>query len=64
MVEIAVLASATKADSDAGTWDSNGFTPTKGLASRLFYARHRVEDHTWWDTVLPDRTGGGHRSLS
>ena len=53
MVDVAVLATATKADLDTGTWDSAGFSPKKGLARRLFYARHMVEDHSWWNRALP-----------
>lgn len=59
MVEIAVLASSTRADADAGKWDSDGFTPTKGLARRLFFARHMVDDHTWWSRTLPDLEAAG-----
>lgn len=54
VLQIAVIATASKANVDAGSWDENGFTATKGLVNRLFFARHKCGDSDWWHLVLSD----------
>ncbi len=54
MVQIAMISTATKSEKSAGTWDENGFTVTKGLVKRLFFARHKSGDVDWWREVLSD----------
>ena len=55
MLQIAMVATASRAKPDAGSWGENGFVATKGLVSRLFFARHKSGDTNWWRTALkPD----------
>ena len=54
MLQIAIVATASKAKVDAGAWDENGFTATKGLVNRLFFARHKYGDSDWWHSELSD----------
>ncbi len=54
MVQIAILSTATKAKITAGMWDENGFTATKGLVKRLFFARHKSGDVNWWQEKISD----------
>ena len=59
MIELATLASATFAQGDDGTWNKQGFSPTKGLVERLYYARNKVKDEQWWFMQLRDVTDEG-----
>ena len=56
MLQIAVVATASRAKPDAGSWGENGFVATKGLVSRLFFARHKSGDTNWWRVRLADVT--------
>ena len=56
MLQIAMVATASTAKPDAGTWDENGFTATKGLVRRLFFARYKSDDVNWWRARLADVT--------
>ena len=57
VTRVAVAAILSGADPSAGNWDSEGFKATKGLVQRLFYARHRCDDHAWWQARLEDCRG-------
>ena len=52
MVQIAIIATVSRAKRDLGTWDEDGFAATKGLVRRLFFARHKCGDVSWWRTEL------------
>ncbi len=54
MSQIAFVATASTTSSDAGKWDERGFTATEGLVNRLFFARHKYRDSSWWQSVLPN----------
>lgn len=56
MVRTAMIATASKAEAIAGSWDESEFSATKGLVSRLFYARYKGADADWWRARLPDVT--------
>ena len=56
MVQISIVATASSAKPDAGVWDENGFSATKGLVSRLFFARHKSVDTDWWRARIADVT--------
>ena len=56
MVRTAMMATASRAKATAGAWDENGFTATRGLVSRLFFARHKDSDADWWRARLTDVT--------
>ena len=56
MLQIAMVATASRAKPDAGSWGENGFVATKGLVSRLFFARHKSGDTNWWRVRLADVT--------
>ena len=44
-------------DSVQGSWDGRGFTPTKGLVKRLFFAKIRGDDLNWWQAKLRESDG-------
>ncbi len=52
--QIAIVATASTTSSDAGKWDERGLTATEGLVNRLFFARHKYKDSSWWQSVLPN----------
>ena len=52
MAQIALIAAASRMEATAGVWDEDGFAATKGLAYRLFFARHKAEDADWWGARL------------
>lgn len=54
MVQIAVIATASRAMIDAGSWNDDGFAATKGLVNRLFFARHKGDDVLWWRKNLQE----------
>ena len=54
MVQIAVIATASRANFNAGSWDDDGFASTKGLVRRLFFARHKGDDLLWWRSRLQE----------
>ena len=56
MIRTAMIATASNAEATSGRWDEAGFTATKGLVSRLFYARHKGADGHWWRAKLADVT--------
>ena len=56
MVRTAMIATASRANATAGAWDENGFTATRGLVGRLFFARHKDNDTDWWRARLTDVT--------
>ena len=52
MVQIAMIATASRVGRRSGIWDEAGFTATRGLVRRLFFARHKSGDVSWWRTEL------------
>ena len=52
--QIAVIATASEAKSEKGVWDEDGFSATKGLVNRLYFARHKCDDSDWWHMMLQD----------
>ena len=56
MIRTAMIATASDAEATSGRWDEAGFTATKGLVSRLFYARHKGADGDWWRAQVADIT--------
>ena len=52
MTQIAMIATASRAEENSGAWDEDGFAATKGLVGRLFFARHKCGDVDWWRTEL------------
>lgn len=52
MLQIAMISTASRAERGSGIWNEEGFTATKGLVSRLFFARHKGGDVSWWRTEL------------
>lgn len=54
ILQIAIVATASKTNPDAGKWDRRGFHATEGLVNRLFFARHKCDDIDWWRSQLPD----------
>ena len=52
MLQIAMIATVSRAERGSGIWNEEGFAATKGLASRLFFARQKGGDVGWWRTEL------------
>ena len=52
MLQIAMISTASRAEIGSGIWNEDGFAATKGLVSRLFFARHKGGDVSWWRTEL------------
>ena len=52
--QVAVVSTATRFDKDCGSWNDDGFTPTKGLVERLHFARLKANDAAWWRLQLQD----------
>lgn len=52
MLQIAIIATASRAERGSAIWNEDGFAATKGLVHRLFFARHKCGDVSWWRTEL------------
>ena len=52
MLQIAIIATASRAERGSAIWNEDGFATTKGLVRRLFFARHKCDDVSWWRTEL------------
>ena len=52
MLQIAMIATASRAKRGSAIWNEDGFAATKGLVRRLFFARHKCGDVSWWRTEL------------
>ena len=50
-------------DSVQGVWDERGFTPTLGLVRRLYFAKCRGGDLSWWQSVLHSSEGDEQTTL-
>ena len=54
VVRVAVIAISSRAGRSVGTWSSDGFRAKKGLVRRLFYARWKCDDISWWQARIED----------
>lgn len=56
MVRLAVIITASRAESEEGVWSNEEFRPTPGLVYRLFYARRMASNIEWWRDRLSNIT--------
>ena len=57
--QIAAVSTVTATDKDSGVWDNDGFLPSKGLVNRLYFARRKAGNATWWKSQLNHATPKG-----
>lgn len=56
IVKAALVAAAGKSQASSGAWSNEEFSPTKGLLSRLLFARGMAADEGWWRRRLAATT--------
>lgn len=55
MVRLAVIITASRAESTEGNWSNEEFRPSPGLVYRLFYARRMASNIKWWRDRLSSK---------
>ena len=53
------LATSLVEDAAQAAWDNQGFSATPGLVRRLFFAKSKGSDLSWWQARLLDTEGAG-----
>ena len=56
------IGACLRLDSSQGAWDGGGFAPTPGLVRRLYFAKGKGSELTWWQARLDD-CGGEDRTI-
>ena len=57
--QIAAISTGIGAVDDAATWGSDSFRATKGIVSRLYFARSKSGDTVWWKSRLSEVASDG-----